>query len=361
MTFEETYKTAYSHGLEAIYALENVDVKSIRPIHTPQNPPPKKVFIEHIIEKQPDQYEFDFGDSYRGWIDAFIKQEPIHVLSLSRHAEKCLIDHGKKVLDDLIHANLREFVFLKGMGQGHVDEIQQKLNNYLEGRPLTRCTKIDFASWIRSIAAAFDRKKVYTLMEKYNLSDLFSLSPAESVEARRLTLEKKGDWIQEMRIQLQEPMLRETVREQIRKVVNVFIKPWMKRRHGFATQEELEERIERLSINPVEAKLAMAFISDIYFDNGFPFKEYLLTIDKKIYCINSIVHADYCDVVKKASSYFYKPQTAYPLAKLVEYLEKEFSLSWEGFPEGYLNKVLRITPSFSVRKGQLGCLEIHTI
>ena len=201
LTFEETYKTAYSHGLEAIYALENIDIKSIRPILPLQanKAPGPKIVPQIFPEKLSDQLELDLGDAYRGWIDSFIKKEPIHVLGLSRHAEKCLLEHGKRVLGDLIHTNLKEFVFLKGMGQGHVDEIQQKLARYLEGRPLERCKKIDFASWIRSIVAAFDRKKVYVALESHHLSDLFSLSPSESVETRRLTLEKQ-EWIQEAHV-----------------------------------------------------------------------------------------------------------------------------------------------------------------
>ena len=361
MTFEETYKTAYSHGLETIYALENVDIKSIRPIRPMsfQKAAPPKTVQYPVIEKLPDQLELDLGDAYRGWINAFVKREPIHVLGLSRHAEKCLLDHGKRVLGDLTNANLKDFVFLKGMGQGHVDEIQQKLSSYLEGRPLERCTKIDFASWIRSIVAAFDRKKVYVAMEKYNLSDLFSLSPSESVETRRLTLEKKQEWIQEAHSKFQQASICNSVKEQFREVAEVFIKPWMRRRHGFATLQELDERVERLGLNSAEVVSAMVFFSDLFFDGAFVFDAYLYPLEKGIFCADPWTRENYIQIIQRACSYFYRAQTVYPLDQLVGYLEKEFARLWQGFPDGFILKILRLSPCFRVRKGNAGVLEIR--
>lgn len=360
-TFEETYKNSYSHGLEAIYALETVDVKSIRPIlpQAAQRTAVPKSYTYSHVEIVPDQLDFDFGDFYRGWIDSFVKLEPIHVLGLSRHAEKCLFDHGKRILDDLINSNLKEFVFLKGMGQGHVDEIQQKLSCYLAGRPLTRCTKIDFASWIRSIVAFHDRKKVFVAMEGYHLSDLFSLSPAESVETRRLTLEKKREWIQEAHAEFQTPAQCKAIKEQVCKIADVFIKPWMQRRHGLATRQEIIERIQRLSTNSAEASNAISFLSDLYFGKEFLFQEFLIPLEDEIFCLDEFAKERYIQVVQRACSYFYNPRTVYPLEQLIGFLEREFALAWEGFPEGCLHKILRLSPCFCTRKGNAGKLEIR--
>lgn len=86
-SFEGTYKTAYSHGLEAIYALENVDLKSIRRISDAQESeplqpksPPRPL---QPLEAPEPQLELDLGDGYRSWIESFVLQEPIHVLGVS--------------------------------------------------------------------------------------------------------------------------------------------------------------------------------------------------------------------------------------------------------------------------------------
>lgn len=360
-TFEETHKLAYSHGLELIYKLENVDLKSIKPIAESRTIPIKavensqKVFISSVDE----QLQFDFGDEFRGWIDAFISQEPIQFLGLSRHAEKCLQDHGKTVLADLIEANLHGFIFFKGMGQGHVDEIRQKLHQYIDGRPLTHCHRIDFASWVRSVAGSFERKKIYAAMEKYKLNDLFSLTPAESVEVRRLTLEKKQEWIREFEIFLKESQKSQFVLSNMLKIVNVFFKPWMRNRMGIATKGEIFERLERISVNSEIALQALSFFADIFFQGKFPIGESLYPIEKELYCVDLKHIQSFQAIVDNALTYFYKPNVIYPLPILISYLQREFALDWGDFTEGFIEKVLRHSSTFRVRKGFLGDLEIR--
>jgi hypothetical protein len=112
MSFEETYKSSYSHGLEAIYALETVNVRSIRRLQAPPaQPPPLRAPC--VLPMAP-QLEFDFGASFRAWLEPFLLDEPIQVLGLSRHAEKCLLEQRKERLRDLIGCNLRQLIFVKG-------------------------------------------------------------------------------------------------------------------------------------------------------------------------------------------------------------------------------------------------------
>ena len=196
-TFEEIYKTSYSHGLETIYGLENIDIKSVRRIEIASKNTPKR-FESKKTQLAPTQEELDLGPGFHGWISPFVKKEPIHVLELTRHAEKCLIDNSKSKLGDLIGANLKDFVFLRGMGQGHIEEIQHKLNTYLEGQALEKSHKINFSSWLKSLVAAQERKKVYALLETYELESRIPLNSGESVEVRKLTLEKKFEWIEEL-------------------------------------------------------------------------------------------------------------------------------------------------------------------
>ena len=149
------------------------------------------------------------------------------------------------------------------------------------------------------------------------------------------------------------------VREQFLQVCEVFIKPWMRRRHGLATLEELEERLERLGTISMEAVNALTFFSDLFFAGEFVLTSFLYPLEKGIFCSDPWVRENYADIVHRACSYFYWPQTAYPLDQLVGYIEKELGGSWQGFPDGFINKILRMSPLFRVSKGKAGFLEIR--
>lgn len=359
-TFEEIYKTSYSHGLEAIYALENVDLKSVKLLEKTNTvlSLSNEEKIENLNKAHRYELQLDLGDEFRGCIAPFLKREPIHVLGLSKLAEKILLENGKLLLGDLIDSNLKDFVFFKGMGQGHLDEIRQKLSRYIDGRSLSHSEKIDFTSWLRTIISSFDRKKIYVLLESYDLSDLISLSPAENVEVRRLPFEKRQEWIHETVSFLTHADQRMIINSDIKKIVDIFVKPWMRRRSGFATKEELLERIYRMSEKTKLAELILAFFSSVYFENRFPVSEYLIEVSKNLYCVDENSAKTYHYAVEKILSYFYKPFLAYPLEELMKFVEKELSQKWESFPDGFLEKVIKVSPHFRVRKTIQGYLEV---
>lgn len=355
-SFEETYKKSYSHGLEAIYALENVDVRSIKRIEKISEVQPKQPLLKQKVVR-PIQEEFDFGDEYRGWIHPFILKEPIHVLGLSRHVEKILIEHEKKLLGDLISVNLNDFVFVRGFGQGHIEEIQLKLNEYTEGSSLDRSYKIYFISWLKSLVASFDRKRVSVLLEKFDIKDLFSLSPGETIEIRKLTLEKKQEWIEELLIQLK--CSTKTIKCEMKTVIDTFIKPWIKRRGGFAKKSELLERFQRMSDNPLISSNVLNLFQDIFFDKKDFLQHFIHEIDEEIFCYDDNQALIYDKIVDKALSYFYKPNVHYSLSELIQFLERDFARNWVGFDEGMIEKVLRLSPHFYLIKEPKGFLSVY--
>lgn len=359
-TFEALYQTAYSHGLEKIYTLENVDLKTVRRLHEPEKVPskPREKPLPVLFFDAPDQPELDLGDEFCERMDPFIKSEPIHVLCLSRHTEKCLLEHGKHVVKDLIDVDLRDFVFLKGMGQGHIDEVKQKLYQYLDGKSLVPSPSIDFASWLRSIVGSFDHKKVYVLLERFELSDLISLTPAESVEVRRLNLEKKLEWIEEIQGVLLSGHISQTLSEHIKKLADVFIRPWMRRRGGFAKKSEILERLHQINETPKLTQPILNFFGSVYFHEGFPLEPYLYSIDDNLYASDPFVAESYRTVLKKAASYFYNPAVRYALPELIAFIKREEARRWVGYPEGFIEKSLRLATGFRVRKVFSGHLEI---
>lgn len=360
-SFEEIYKTSYSHGLEAIYALESVDIKSVRRIDTAPKQTLKKLENKKLLLR-PLQEEFDLGEEFRGWISSFVKNEPIHVLELSKHAEKCLVENGKSKLGDLVGVNLKDFVFLRGMGQGHIEEINQKLNAYLGDHDLDKCYKVDFSSWLKCLVAAQDRKRVYAFLESYDLSELVSLTPGENVEVRKLTLEKKQEWIEELLNKIAQPAQKKAVWADMQQVFNVFFKPWIRQRGGFAAKDELWERMQRISTNAAVSSNVLRFLQSVYFEslaNKDFFNLLLQEIDQNVYCCDAHHAYAYEKIIDQAMSYFYKPSIYYRLNELISLLEREFSRLWTGYPEGYIEKILRLSPVFSTTKGKSGQLEIR--
>lgn len=355
-TFEEVYKTSYSHGLEAIYALENVDIKSVRRIETHPQPIQKKPEIERKTFVS-QQENLDLGEEFRGWIPSFVFKEPIHVLEISKHAEKILLENGIYKLKELKDAQVKNFAFLRGMGQGHIEEIRQKLNTYLEGQHLDRCIKVDFKSWLKSLVGALDRKKVCALLQSYDLAHHFSLTPSENVEIRKLTFEKKQEWKEELIQKMTMPEQKKNVFEDMQKVFKAFIKPWVLQRGGFASHDELMEKLLRASTDSTTCTNVLQLFKDVYFHQDF-FSCFLHQIDPGIYCTDEYNACNYELIVDKACSYFYKTSVYYTLPELVSHLEREFSKAWIGFPDGYVEKVLRLSPTFRTRKGPLG-LEIR--
>lgn len=356
-SFEDTYKTAYSHGLEAIYALENVDLKSIRRIEQPVKKEPlnNKEAPKKNVKKQ-EQLEFDLGEEYRNWIPSFIKKEPIQVLELSSLVEKCLIANGKKILQDLIEADIQTFIFFKGMGQGHLDEIKFKLHQYVDDISLDCSEDIDFASWLRTLIAALNRKKAHVALQSFQLNALFPISPLENSEINRLTLEKRQEWIEEIQLQFKQSL--PSVIEQMKAVTNAFIKPWMRKRNGIALKDELEERLQKVSVNGKISSDVLQFFSYTYFNQQFPLDPFLHPVSANVYCVDEIVAHHYHGIIEKALSYFYKNTIQYSLRQLIQFLERDFACSWQGFPEGFIEKVLLCDSHFHVGKNAQNNLTI---
>jgi hypothetical protein len=355
-SFEDVYKTAYSHGLEAIYALENVDIKTVRRLSEDQTPQPILGDVPKsplLIPETPRQLEFDFGEEYRSWIEPFVLNEPIQVLGLPKLAEKCLVEHGKILLRHLHGVDLRAFVFFKGMGQSHLDELQQKLLDYLSAHPAERCDEVDYASWLRTITAALNRKKICVYLESFELFDLLTLSPVESIEVKRLSLEQRLQWREGIVTELREPAQELLVKQGIQRIVNVFIRPWVRRRQGFTTQQEIQERLQHTARQPSIVPFLLDFLSATYYEERYPLND-LFLIEDGLFFVDRASLDSYQAVVNQAMTYFYKKGIFYGLKELTAYLIREFAIGWKGFPPGFIEKVLKYCPYFSVRKGDNG-------
>lgn len=353
-SFEETYKAAYSHGLESIYKLENVDLKTVRRLAEKVVEEPVKTSFSTSFEESD---ELDLGPGFRKWIIPFLKEEPIQVLQLNKVSEKCLLEHGFKTLHELYATDLNRLVYVKGMGQGHIDEIKHQLNKYTRSKPLHKAYQIDFVSWIKALTFDMNLKKVYVLLEKYHLEGLVSLTPMESVEVRKLDKGKKEEMLAETvrEIQLKAPQ----VYARFEEILQTFVIPWMEGRSGMATEEEILERLERISCLPLVAQKALAFFKDAFFEGQFPFYQGL-SYAREIYFAGSYFLKNFSQLEQSLESYFYHPTVHYALDELYCFLLRDYSVKWRRLEKGFFEKTLKLHPHYSVFKDANHILSVYS-
>ncbi len=359
--FEEIFKTSYSHGLEQIYALETIDITKVKRIEeslpettlTPLEP------VAPLHSLWDGRYQLDLGDEFRGWVRPFFLEEPIQVLGLSQRTEIALIDNGKRILREIVHADLKAFISLKGVGQGHIDEIQKKLKQYIAGRSLDRCFHIEFAPLVRALSVEMDRKQAYLLLESYQLERLLSLNPAERMEFLMLKPETKKKLLEESIIAFRKPERAEKVHQFIKQISHVFLVPWMRGRGGVTTRGDLEERLERVAEEPGIAKNSLEFLSKMYFGGKFPFRQVLAEVEADLYCSESTTAEAFINIRETAKSYFYKADVTYKLEEMIRLLVVEFGKIWEAHSERLINAALRKSSLFRVRKGPAGEMMVY--
>jgi hypothetical protein len=360
-SFEETYKNAYSHGLEHIYALETVDPKTVKKIEQPSAAPLecKDEIGREELDLWDGQLQLEFGDEFRGWIPPLFLKEPVQMLGLSQRAEAVCLEQGIAKVVDLTSVDFNSWVLVKGVGQGHVDEINQKLKQYINGRSIERSYFIEFGSLVRSLTVGLERKKAFILLESFGLEALLPLSPFERMESLNLQAQAKTVWIQECLQNFRSPERVAVVRGMLDQITKVFLSPWIRQRGGVVHLRELHERVERLAEDPSLVSKVMEFLQEVYAMTGYPLAYALVEVDHALFCPDAFTAMAYERICQKAKSYFYQPSVFYKLSELNGLLVREFGERWEGFPEKLAVLSLKRNPQFRVRKGSSGELEVR--
>jgi len=356
-SFDETYKSAYTHGLESIYTLETVNLASIRRVVEEKGS--YSLELSRSVEKHVPQEQFDFGEKYRDWISSFLLLESIQVLEISPHLQSLLREHNFVTISDLIDCDFTELVHLPGLGQGHIDDIQDKLEKHVQGRSLHQSRQIDFGAWVRVLCSSLDSRKVFVTLEAYGLSDLIKLTASEKLDIHRLSIEMRQEWIDQTLQSLTHGDRKRTFMNGLQQICDALIKPWISGRCGIVLRWELAERVMRLAWDQNLVAGAMKFFSEVYFDGRFPLGEFLIEVDHDIYCSDELFAEMYRSVIEKVSTYFYQPEITYSLSHVVVLVSREFASDWKGFPEDFIEKAVRFCPKFRVRKAISGGLEVR--
>lgn len=336
-SFQEIFTTCYSHGLESIYKLENVDLKSVRKLAVVE----KSVSIPVKIKEEwlEDQLSLDLGPFYREWITPYLHLEPIHVLQLAKPLEKNLLGLGVKTIGNLNQLDLQT---LK-LGQGHIEEIRKKLSEYIYNKPLKKTKSLDFLSLIKCVCADKDPCKIFVCLETYGLHEWMHLSPSESMEVKRSL--NKSEWVSEMR-----PVIISAVKPYFPSIVETWVKPWLHRRGGVAHGAEIEEFLVLKSLDPGIAEKALKLFG--------PMHDSLVEIEG-IFALSPAVAKEYELIFQKIKSYFVNPKACYQLCELVNLVAKEFALEWNSVTEAQIQRALNLSCAYKIFRASNGTWLIH--
>lgn len=347
-SFEETFKMAYSHGLEQIYALEKVDLSKVTRIEVPScKTIPELDLVEPGFSLWNGQYQIELGDEYRGWMSPLFLQEPVQILKLSQRIEKELLEKEKYRLSDLFKKDA-----LEKIGQRDIFEIESKLEGYCISRSQERTFFIEWASLIRSLFVGSDWKKGTTLLERYDLEGLIFLNALDKMEFLSLRTEKREQWIQEMKDLLGQSKKQEQISALLNQIAKVFVTPWMWKRGGIATLEEIEERVENVSEQPSITKKAISFLSTFFSQDTFLFKKSFCEVEEGLFVADRFYQEAFHEVCSQAETYFYHPDVFYPLEELLRLLCRDFASEWKSYPEEWMKAYLRRSSRFYVSKGE---------
>lgn len=352
--FERAHQSAYSHGFEEIYALKNVDIRSIRKIEA--SPPPKKVNSKKISRKckSPlfEQLELPFGSPFQTKVDLFIYKEPLQVVGFSKRVESWLLSLGKRFIGDLLDDKRESILDLKGIGQGHLDEVNEKLQWYLEEHLIEDAPqKFNSVSWLKTLVGDLESKKCAVLMNAFQLPLLLPLTPAENAEVRKLSIENRNLWVEDALALCRLPTKIEQAKADMQQLAQTLIKPWLQKRTGIAREEELEECLLKLSSFYPHLDQTLDFVSKAFFEDAFILSASLNPVEEELYCNSPETAQAFHEVIETTRSYFYKDHLHYPLHSLIEWVSRELATKWQGFEDAFIERALRLSSSFRVRKG----------
>lgn len=342
-SFQEIYKTSYSHGLEQIYKLENVDLKSVKRLEVKQE-------IKAEAFKSSDVFldELDLGEGFRLWIAPSVFDEPIQVLDLNRHVEKCLLDQGLTTLKHLYETDLSKFVYVKGMGQGHIDELKGKLQRYLDSKPLKRQGTVDFRSWILSLFAHFSPRESVVILEPYRLEKWINLSPLDQIEVRKLAPERKEEIREQAKLHFE--LFETTFRKKFLEIESSFIKPWIAKREGMASFQEVKNFLLLKADNEEEALSSFSFFSD-YFEHLIP---------EKVYFSDPETEELFGLVEQLGLTYFWTSEAYYPFEQLYRFLSHELAKKFYFLSEIRFFRMMELSCTFHLyRQGEQLFVELQ--
>jgi hypothetical protein len=347
-----------TESLNKLYVLEDVDIKTVRKLSrkSENKPANKKKSYTDLSAQLP----LDFGDCWRDWVEPFFVQEPVESLNLSLKARNALTKCGFSTIQHLINADISGLIAKGILGQGHADEVQEKLSHYINGRDVQKSYLADFESLVHTLIAKIDKKDVYPFLSKYQLEHLIS-HPSLEFPSLKSSASRLQESIQsELFKTLQNDFdLRKRFEVSMDKIVKAFVLPWIRGRLGLATKDELLDRLTMVSENTKTVKSILELLKDLFWrESTFILDPFLFKLEDDLYCSDQFVKDLYQEVLALTKSYFYSPYNAYSIVEIVRFLQRDLVRQWKLVPVATLEKILILSPVFYNYKDSKGILQI---
>lgn len=335
MPVQDAFQGAYSHGLENIYKVETIDLKTVRRLQAIELPPEPSLKQFHKVDVQ---LEFDFGTKYRNWVTPYLDREPIQVLQCSKPLEKWLLENEFLTIRALRFADLSTEPFLRKLGQAHREEVASKLRSYLYDKPLSQTKHFDSLSLLKALVGHLDRKKLAVALKPYDLEDFLALTPMEQAELKKVTPFEETEWKREVKAAIDRTFLEES----FHRIAEAWLAPWIERRGGVASLEELTEFLEMVSLDASITRKFFAFIP-------IPLRE-LLPSEGNLFYSSEAMKATALKFEECLLSYFPSNAYRYTMDQLLEFVSCESSKKGELPSRKLLESLLYLSPCFSVNQ-----------
>jgi hypothetical protein len=128
-------------------------------------------------------------------------------------------------------------------------------------------------------------------------------------------------------------------------MAQALVVPWMRRRNGIATKDEVVERMQRVAVNSECVEPFLALVSDLAGDLG----EFLEQPMAGVFCSDRWIAAEFKAVIACCRSFFVNRDVYYPIDQLVRLVLREFAKDWQALSESFVLQALTCCDAFHVR------------
>lgn len=346
-TFQDTLKNSYSHGLEKIYRVETIDLKTVRRFSQGSG---KDESSPEKVEKGMTTFDesFDLGEGFRDWITSPLLEEPISVLHLPKPLEKQLLERGMHKISDLEEGVLLQARF----PHGQQEEIQRRKKEYLTGKPLLKTTEIDFLSIIKCLFGDLDPARAFLFLDPLSLASWIQLTPSEKVDLKKINDFTRKEWIKGVVESLNNPEKSIWLKKKFRSISMAFLIPFIEKRGGIASHEELIEMLLLRASNKDIGKRTLDLLESLK-PSLFDFFESLPS-NKLAYFAREdhLMRAKALENIAK--SYFPTFFSIYKFDEIHSLLQNELAKQWVSLSEEYLKAYFWFSPDFTMKKEKTG-------
>ncbi len=304
---------------------------------------------------QGEQLCMPFAQGGSGALPTCRLYEPIQVLQLPKLAQDALLGAGKRLVGEVYALAYEEGELEELLLPEHVALTQARVRRYFLGfEDPYRTTKVDLLSLLRCAVGDLDRVDLYLFLKPYSLDGLLPLSPAEQSLLRHLSGSDKAERRERIADALHEMGRQERLWHLLRQVVVEFIEPWMAHRQKLASTRALNDRLCAIVTDRSVVKPLCKLLADTYAPSKPIWSLLLREVAEDVFCSDEETAVQYNLAVARAKTYFYHPSIQYPLAHLVSLVAREIAMRWKGFPDGFIERVIKHEPAFRCRKALQG-------